>query len=75
MTILYTLLVLHVTMLSTTITSLYDLTIELFTGFTMEIPIPKLVQYLCQYAQITDFASCTVIGNYSNTSSFSFKIP
>ncbi len=44
-------------------------------GFTMEIPIPNSVQYLCQYAQKTDFASCIVIGHHSNTSSFSFKIP
>ncbi len=29
------------------------------TGFTMEIPIPKSMQYLCQYAQKTDLVSCT----------------
>ncbi len=30
------------------------------TGFTMEIPIPKSMQYLSQHAHKTDLASCSV---------------
>ncbi len=45
----------------------------------MDIPIPKSMQYLFQYAQKTEFVSCTLIGwisfKYSIMSSFSFKIP
>ncbi len=51
-----------------------DITIYV-TGFTMEIRIPKSVQYLCQYAKKMDFVSCTMTGHHSNTSPFNFKIP